>query len=159
MQNFFKHLFGPVRTSSPLHSPSLLKEVQEREKKDHKLPSRPASRPPLPSTSSRGDIQCTTPQTKSLFFTKLPFELRLRIYEDIFGYRKAHLVFPAWQDGSWSHSVCTIKPECSFFYWDHWCRKKEVPEIRLRSKGDFDLESHESKLDIAMLHTCRQAYV
>jgi hypothetical protein len=123
--------------------------------------TRPASKPSQPSPQPRSKLRCPIPQidSNSLFFTKLPLELRLRVYEDLFGHRKVHMVYSEWPNIHWGHSVCTVRPECSFFIWDHWCRKKEIEEILRRSNGNFDPESHGLKLDIAMLHTCCQAYV
>lgn len=122
------------------HSSSIMKGVQ----KDHDPPPRRT----LTIPTSTGEVFRrfdTVPQMQSASFTRLPLELRLRIYEELFGYRTVRLT---WEKHSkvWSSSSCRVVPDSEFHFWGDLSRKCMKNE-----KGSFDPESFEEMVDNAML--------
>lgn len=108
------------------------------------------------------DQQTTGSLIKSPFFAKLPLELREPIYEELFGHRKVHVVWPFLRNSDrqdreeevlgrpakcWWHCVCDATPESPF--WENTCREHALQPSKVPAK----------KLDTAILFTCRQAYV
>lgn len=83
----------------------------------------------------------------SLFFTKLPTEIRLLIYENLFGWRTVHIFRRYfWLDqrmrlSKWRHKLCCRDPQRDFMQHMVCCS---------------DTLSY-PQLDTSILFTCRQA--
>ena len=118
-------------------------------------PTRPrALTHPLPADSGtmfrRKSKQQTFSQDWSLFFSHLPSELRLRIYEEVFGLRTVHIyIFPHWEGKggptSYRHRVCHAAP-----YGIVWSKNCE------RNEHFFCGNEKSFKLDPRLLRVCRR---
>ena len=128
------------------------------------MPCMPTPRPraltlPLPiidESKSVGYIkQQSLPQDQSIFF-RLPPEIRLRVYEELFGFRKLHLAYESYGDkqGSpslewrWWHCVC--QPTFFHLYWNDRCRRYEETIRQDHGKRRC------FRLDIDLLRVCRR---
>ncbi|KAB2578715.1 hypothetical protein DBV05_g2588 [Lasiodiplodia theobromae] len=99
---------------SPLEAQREFEELCERLEKDYTPRPLLAEERPRPLTSCGGDgndgdektekSSAALPQDQSPFFTKLPAELRLRIYHEILGGKVIHLLL---QPGRVGHVVCS----------------------------------------------------
>ncbi|KAH8812725.1 hypothetical protein F5884DRAFT_729915 [Xylogone sp. PMI_703] len=132
----------------------------------------PNVQPTLPKSRPRAlTFQGSSSQQASNLFLRLPAELRNRIYLDVFGNRKVHILFsygsfrygyrtrtdkkpPEWR---WWHCICTWDQTTDDRYWSiRWDQCKG---------GNFDGSPGppngmmgKLKLDFAILQTCRQIY-
>jgi 2EXR family len=92
-------------------------------------------------------------QGESPFFVKLPFELRILIYEELFCHRRVHLLWTYRSrpdegvlaaGDTWWH--CGCRSDSRLPFWEDNCYQME-------------LAGHRGKrLDIAILRACRRAY-
>ena len=95
--------------------------------------------------------QKTFSQDWSLFFSRLPIELRLRIYEEVFGLRTVHIeVFPQYHLGKfmrsrYQHRVCHAAPYG--IVWSDNCKWNE--HFFCGNEKSF-------KLDPRLLRVCRR---
>src|SRR5204863_4842399 len=118
------------------------------------LPTQPQRALTAPPPDQRGPKHSTDLQSKSLFFTKLPVEIRLLVYEKLFGWRTVHPGFRSihpnvngrWGDKFFQKSkrkmayyACSRPPWRDF--WEDGC-SWSIPFERL---------------DISILLSCRQA--
>jgi hypothetical protein len=125
--------------------------------KSRDLPLRRALMLPTLSTQDDSTTHFTFRQTASLYFAKLPLELRQRVYGELFGHTKIHIL---WHEDGLKHCVCRVLPSYLDFS-NGWCHQleREKMRVRLMNRNSIQLpESLASKLDISMMYTCRQRY-
>jgi hypothetical protein len=160
----------------------LRRKMSERRKSNAK-PERAYLRPrtltlPLPDPTPglrRVMQQITHSQLQSPLF-KLPYELRIRIYEYLLGYRTIHValeqLLPAqrgwdWRENphgycqgrngsktrkwQWWHCICHHHPDMAFVY-DHCFDSPKDSSTTICEKDKSDC-----RLNTALLHTCRRA--
>jgi hypothetical protein len=165
-------VFRWLRRKPPLSKPkrtvhrldfTLNKESWKALQQSNEMPSLLAQRqraltlPCSPETGPGTNVELGTyPQTQSVFFTKLPLELRQLVYEELFGKCMLHLEFdyagPEYEgqaeEWRWWHCLCHTSSER--ISWDD-CRRSEYENCQINGK-----KSH-YKLDVSMLSSCRQA--
>jgi hypothetical protein len=127
--------------------------------------------PYLPTRRPRGLTALLRPvrrihaQSKSPFFTKLPLEIRLLIYQSLFGSRTVHPeIYFAYRDNEWAN-IHYFGPSWRRFFQKpkkcvRWCICYRFPHREFwNDQCVRRVKNYEYTLEISMLISCRQAWV
>ncbi|OBT85286.1 hypothetical protein VE02_06534 [Pseudogymnoascus sp. 03VT05] len=129
--------------------------------------------PRLPKTRERALTLHDPGQLASGLLSRLPIELRLRIYDDVLGHRKVHVAFEfrprEYRTGMkkehlewrWWHCICTwdqTEDDGHRSFWWDGCRRGRTQGGNQNERGPPNGMMGKLKLDFAILLTCRQVY-